>query len=156
MSKKSVENPVWFKTGKKSVYFTWRPTYSILSYWILLGMRNESGKCYRETQNTQFIFNKMFQNCAFFEIERKENGRARQTTNDNIIQCSTKNMWFSYRFTKATTTTTTTHTHTHTHTHTFIIFKACIFATAKMVTQRASMLRYTCLPVLFSIFLLDV
>jgi len=47
-------------------------------------MRNVSGKCYRETQNTQFIFNKCFQNCAVFEIKRKEYGRARQNTDDNI------------------------------------------------------------------------
>jgi hypothetical protein len=39
-----------------------------------------------EKQNTQFIFNKIFQNCDVFEIERKECGRARQTTDDNIMQ----------------------------------------------------------------------
>jgi hypothetical protein len=50
-------------------------------------MRNVSDKSCRENQNTHFMFNNFFsENPVVYEIMWKENGRARQATDENIIR----------------------------------------------------------------------
>jgi hypothetical protein len=51
---------VSLKSDKINGYFTWRPMSIYISRWILLRMRNVSGKICRENQNTRFIFNNFF------------------------------------------------------------------------------------------------
>jgi hypothetical protein len=87
------------KTDIQKRYCTWRPIYSngtvhedqytftIISRWILLRMRNISDKSCRGNQETHFMFNKSpppkKKNCAVYEIMWKN--RDRQATSDNII-----------------------------------------------------------------------
>jgi len=50
------------KYDKNNGYFTWRPIYIflIISRWILLLLRNVSGKSCRGIKNTHFNFNNIF------------------------------------------------------------------------------------------------
>ena len=57
-SAKSVQ--VSLKSDKNNGYFTWRPTYIIIPYSLLLRMRTISEKSCREYQNTHFMFSNLF------------------------------------------------------------------------------------------------
>jgi hypothetical protein len=46
-------------------------TCVIISRSVLLRMRNVSDKSCRENRNTHFVFNNILENCAFYEIMRK-------------------------------------------------------------------------------------
>jgi hypothetical protein len=64
-------------------------------------MKHVSDKSCTENQNTHFMSNNFFsENRAVYEIMWKKYGRARQTTDDNII----RRMRFACRITKATDT----------------------------------------------------
>jgi hypothetical protein len=53
-------------------------TLFIIPHLILLRMRNVSNKCYRENQNTHFIFhNVFFENRVVYEIMWKNSVRSR-------------------------------------------------------------------------------
>ena len=59
----------------------------IISRWILLRMKNVSDKICRENQNTYFVLSNFFfrKSCRLWD-NVKTFGRARQTTDDNIIR----------------------------------------------------------------------
>ena len=87
--------------------------------WILLRMRNVSDKSFRENQNTILCSITFFsENGAVYEIMRKKYGRARQTTDDNII----RRVSFACWITKATS-------------HTLRICNSFFFSTATVVTR---------------------
>ena len=58
--------PVWkiqveLKSDQNNLYFMWRPMYVVvISCWIILKMRNFSGKNFRENQSTHFMCSKFF------------------------------------------------------------------------------------------------
>jgi len=63
------ENLSFIKIGQTKWYFTQRPMYIfIISRSFLLRMRNVSGKCCREDQNTHFVFSSFLENGAVYEI----------------------------------------------------------------------------------------
>ena len=59
---------VSLKSDKNNGYFTWRP---IISHSFLLRMKNVSDKICRINQNKHFMWITFFQNCAIYEIIRK-------------------------------------------------------------------------------------
>jgi hypothetical protein len=76
-------------------------TFMMITHWILLRMRNVSGKSCKENPNTHFMFNKFFfekSYCLWDNVERY--GRTRQVTDDNIIW----HMYSAHWITKAADT----------------------------------------------------
>jgi hypothetical protein len=63
-------------------------------------MRNVSGKCCRENQNTHFVFKNVSQKLCHLQDNVEKCGRVSKTTDDNIIQC----MHIPYCVTKAAVT----------------------------------------------------
>jgi hypothetical protein len=74
------------------------PTFMIISCSFLLSMRNVTDKSCSENQNTILYWSTLYQNscCLWDKVEKY--GRARQTTNDNIMW----HMCFGCWLTKAT------------------------------------------------------
>jgi hypothetical protein len=60
-------------------------TFVLIFHWILLRMRNISGRNCRENQNTHFTFSNSFfrKSCRLWD-NVEEHGRARQATDDNM------------------------------------------------------------------------
>jgi len=58
-----------------------------LSRWLLLRIRNVSGKICRETTNTHFIFYNFFESCLLWDKEEKL-GRGRQAADDKYGACA--------------------------------------------------------------------
>jgi hypothetical protein len=122
---------VFFKNLSRKFKFHWNLTRItgtlheelctfMISWWILLRMRNVSHKSCRETQNTHLcstIF--VWKSCLLCDNVEKHG----QTKDDNII----RHMCFACWITKVT--------HTHTHTHTLRIYNTYCFSTATMVTR---------------------
>jgi hypothetical protein len=101
-------------------------TFIIISRWIFPRMRNISDKSCRENQNTHFMFNHFSRkSCRLWDNVEKY-GRARQTTDDNII----RRMRFASWITKATDT------HSE-----YVILIA--FPRQLWLRERASILSYT-------------
>jgi hypothetical protein len=97
-------------------------TFMIISRWILLIMRNDSGQTCRENQNT-FHVQQFFpwKSCVLWDNVGKH-GRARQATNDYII----RRIRFACRISK-----------TKIHTHSYLIPIA--FPRQQWLRERASM-----------------
>jgi hypothetical protein len=72
----------------------------MMSSWILLKMRNVSGKSCRENQNTYFVLNNVFPKIMPLWVNAEKCGRAGQATDGNIIG----RMCFACWITKATDT----------------------------------------------------
>ena len=105
---KSIEKiQVSLKSDKNNGNFIWRPIY-IYDHISLISSSNKNvfqAKVLRsrESQNTHFMSNNSFcqKSCRLWDTVEKH-GRARQATDDNIIQC----MWFACFIPKATNTHT--------------------------------------------------
>jgi hypothetical protein len=67
-----------------------RCTYMITSRSVLLTKKNVWDKICRENQYTQFIFHKLFFNCAVYEIQWKNN------VEPNGSQITIWRMWIAY------------------------------------------------------------
>jgi hypothetical protein len=102
-------------------------------------MRNVSGRSCRENQSTRFVFNDRFPNSCRLCDNVGKYGRAMQATDDNII----RRMRFACWVTKATDT------HSK-----YIILIA--FPRQYWLSERASLLRYSAIPVLFFIIIIII
>ena len=80
--RKSVEKVKVLKSDKNNGYFTWRP---MISHWILLRMRNISGRSCKENQNTFFMLNKIFWKLCCLWDNGEKCGTAREPTCDSIL-----------------------------------------------------------------------
>jgi hypothetical protein len=58
----------------------------IISYWIILRMKNVSNKSWRQNQNTHFTFNNFFRKSYRLWCNVDEYGKARQATDDDIMR----------------------------------------------------------------------
>jgi hypothetical protein len=101
-------------------------TFMIISSWILLRNRNVSDKSCTENQNTHFMFNTFLRKSCRLWDNVKKYGRARQATDDSIIQ----RMRFACWITKATDT----------HSECVILIA---FSRQQWLRERAIILRYT-------------
>jgi hypothetical protein len=64
--------------------------FLIVSHSVLLRLRNVSDKCCRENQSMHFMFNNyFFENCAIYEIMRKDTVELGSPRDDNMmhVQC---------------------------------------------------------------------
>ena len=99
-------------------------TIVIISYWVLIGMRNISQKCWRENQEAHFTFDNVSENHAVWEIMWKiwySNRAHSWQCNMADALCMLDNEGY---------------THTHTHTHTFRICNSYFFFTRTLVARK--------------------
>jgi hypothetical protein len=131
-----------------------------ISRWILLRTRYVLDKCCRENRDTHFVFNSFSRKSCRLWDNVEKCGLKRGATNDVTwrirVQC-----WIS----KVTCTHARACTHApghkhesacaraHTHTHTQIYNIYC-FSTAAVIRERISILRYTDILCLVSLFLI--
>jgi hypothetical protein len=114
-------------------------------------MRNILGKGCRGNQHTHLRFNTAFRKSCVYEIKVEKFGGGREATNYDLIWRIRVACWTS----KAARTHTPTRRYMHTHvptcarTHTQIRNIYC-FPTARMIFERALVIRHSTLPVLFT------
>jgi hypothetical protein len=77
------ENLILIKIWQSNGYFISRCMF-VIYRWIILRMRNVSGKSCRRNQNTRFMLND--ENHGVYEIMWENYGRARQAADDSIIR----------------------------------------------------------------------